>query len=384
MSADRALQAAGSLWFGVLLVGELISSTVLFYGATALRGDLHSWGKHLAHGYVAGDAAGNIALVAHIVAAVCVMLSGALQLVPAVRRRAPRLHRWNGRVFVTAALGLACAGLYLLAARGVAATPAQQAGTWLLGVLVIGSAVMAWRDAVRRRFAAHRRWALRLFLLVSTAIFLRSGITLVSVVLTGAGAFDPTVIRGPVSTVAVFAQYCLPLALLELYFWSQTRGAAWARLSMAGVLLAMTLVMGAGIATASVAIFAPNIRTALDGRPSIAVALAETIRTGGVDAAVRQYHALRAKRPVTVNFDEDELNALGYELLHAGQTRDAVRILQLNTEAYPASGNTWDSLGEAYMDDGDRQDAIAGYRKSLAVNPANRNAAVMLRKLGET
>jgi hypothetical protein len=34
------------------------------------------------------------------------------------------------------------------------------------------------------------------------------------------------------------------------------------------------------------------------------------------------------------------------------------------------------------MDDGDRQDAIANYRKSRAINPANRSAVVMLRKLG--
>jgi predicted Zn-dependent protease len=73
---------------------------------------------------------------------------------------------------------------------------------------------------------------------------------------------------------------------------------------------------------------------------------------------------------------------LGYDLLRAKQTKAAVRILRLNTEAYPASGNTWDSLGEAYMDDGDKPDAIANYRKSLAINPASRNAVMMLRKLG--
>ena len=83
-----------------------------------------------------------------------------------------------------------------------------------------------------------------------------------------------------------------------------------------------------------------------------------------------------------MNFDEDELNALGYDLMHSKQTRAAVRILQLNTESYPASGNTWDSLGEAYMNAGDNQNAIANYRKSLAINPANRNVLMMLGRLG--
>ena len=384
ISANGALKAAASFWLGVLVVGEIIfaGSTALFYGMTALRGDMHSWNKHLAHGYIPGDAAGNFMLVGHIVAAVLVTLSGAAQFVPAIRRRVPRLHRWNGRIFIVTAFGLSLAGLYLLIVRGTTANLAQQIGTGLLGVLVMVCASMAWRTALRRDFTTHRRWALRLFLLVSTAIFVRSTIALVSVILAGAGTLDVTVIQGPILTVVTFAQYCLPLAVLELYFWSQTRGGAPARLSMAGLLVVLTLLLGAGIGAASAAIFVPNIRSALDKRPSIAVTLAETIKSGGVEAAVRQYRTLRAVRPVTMNFDEDELNALGYDLLRTKQTHAAVRILQLNTEVYPASGNTWDSLGEAYIDDGEKLDAIANYRKSLAINPANQNAVMMLGKLG--
>jgi len=384
ISADGALKVAARCWFGVLVIGEIIfgGSTMLFYGMTALRGDLHAWSKHLSHGFIVGDGVGNAVLVGHIAAAVLVTLSGAAQFVPAIRRRAPRLHRWNGRVFIVTAFGLSLAGLYLLFVRGTPQNLVQEFGTVLLGVLVMVCAVMAWRMALKRDFVSHRRWALRLFLLVSSAIFIRASISLVSLVLAGAGAFDPTVIQGPVQTVVVYGQYCVPLAVLELYFWSQTRGGPATRYSMAAGLVVLTLVMVAGIGVASATIFLPNIRAAVDKRPSIAVALAETIKSGGVEAAVRQYHALRAVRPVTMNFDEDELNALGYDLLRAKQTASAERIFQLNTEAYPASGNTWDSLGEAYMDDGDKPDAIANYRKSLAINPANRNAVVMLGRLG--
>jgi hypothetical protein len=383
MSAGGALKAAVVFWFGVLVTGEIAfaGSTALFYGMTALRGDLHSWSKHLAHGYVAGDAAGNFALVAHIVAAVLITLSGAAQFLPVIRRRAPRLHRCNGRVFAVTAFGLSAAGLYLLIARGTPGTSAQQFGNGVLGALMIVSAAMTWLEALKRNFAAHRRWALRLFLLVSSAIFIRSSVALVSGILAGAGALDVTVIQGPVLTVVTYAQYCVPLAVLELYLWAQTRGGSSARLSVAGVLVVLTLIMMAGIGAASAAIFVPNMRAALDKRPSIAIALAETIRSNGVEAAIAQYRRLRALRPVTMNFDEDELNTLGYDLLNAKQAGNAVRILQLNTEAYPASGNTWDSLGEAFMDDGEKQDAITSYRRSLAINPANRNALSMLRKL---
>jgi hypothetical protein len=384
MSADAALKFAAAFWFAILVIGETIfaGSTAAFYGLTALHGDLHSWNKHLSHGYIAGETVNNAVLIAHLATAVLIMLSGAAQLVPQIRRHAPGFHRWNGRVFVISAFGVSLAGMYLLVARGVAASVAQEIGTGLLGVLILVCAAMAWRTALKRDFVTHRRWALRLFLLASSAIFIRSGITLISFILVGAGVFDPAVIRGPVATAVIYGQYCLPLAFLELYFWSQTRGGRAARFSVAGVLVALTLLLGAGIGAASAAIFVPNVRAGLDKRPSIALALSETIKSKGVDEAIRQYRALRAERPVVMNFDEDELNALGYELLDAKRTRDAVRILQLNTEEYPASGNTWDSLGEAYMDDGDKPDAIANYRKSLAINPANRNAVAMLNKLG--
>ena len=77
----------------------------------------------------------------------------------------------------------------------------------------------------------------------------------------------------------------------------------------------------------------------------------------------------------------NQLNTLGYQLLRTNKYHDAVRIFQLNVEAYPQSSNPYDSLGEAYMDDGDRPQAIANYQKFLQLNPKNANGVRMLQKL---
>ena len=61
--------------------------------------------------------------------------------------------------------------------------------------------------------------------------------------------------------------------------------------------------------------------------------------------------------------------------------KEAIRIFQLNVEAYPHSSNVYDSLAEGYMDDGDKLRAIANYEKALQLNPKNGNSAVMLQKL---
>jgi uncharacterized membrane protein len=384
LSSAGALRAAAAFWFTVAFVGQVIfaCSTALFYSMTALRGDMVVWNKHLAHGYTVGEPIGNAALIIHIVSAVLIIFSGAIQFVPAVRRHAPAFHRWNGRVYIATAFSLAAAGLFLLISRGNATSPLQEFGAGFMAMLVMLCAAMALRHALRREIATHRRWAWRLYLLTSSALFIRCGVALGAMIASGTGAFDLTVLKGSFLTFLTYGQFVIPLAVLELYFRTQLRGGRVAKLAMAAGMVAISLTMGAGVAAASVAIFVPSIRTAFDPRPSISAALAETIRTKGVDAALAQYRALRAVPKPVYNFDEDQLNTLGYQLIGEKNYSAAIRILSLNTEAYPKSGNTWDSLGEAYMDDGDIADAVANYHTSLAVNPGNQNAREMLAKMG--
>jgi len=51
-------------------------------------------------------------------------------------------------------------------------------------------------------------------------------------------------------------------------------------------------------------------------------------------------------------------------------------------EAYPESGNVYDSLAEAYMNDRNKELAIKFYLKSLEKDPSNDNARGMLERLG--
>ena len=120
---------------------------------------------------------------------------------------------------------------------------------------------------------------------------------------------------------------------------------------------------------------------ALASRKSIAEALLKTIQEQDVEAAIKQYHELKAMEPTAYDFGEDELNGLGYQLLEMKKFKDAIRVFELNVEAYPSSYSTYDSLGEAYMDNGDKDLAIKNYRKSLELNRANENAKKMLKQL---
>lgn len=83
--------------------------------------------------------------------------------------------------------------------------------------------------------------------------------------------------------------------------------------------------------------------------------------------------------------NETELNNYGYTLLNNKQYDKAIAALKLNTQRHPESANTWDSLGEAYALAGDKQNAIANFKKSLSMNPpanVKANSEKYLKQLG--
>ncbi|MBV9928160.1 MAG: tetratricopeptide repeat protein [Acidobacteria bacterium] len=114
-------------------------------------------------------------------------------------------------------------------------------------------------------------------------------------------------------------------------------------------------------------------------RQSIADALFTIIMRKGVESALQSYRILGQSNDYYVT--ENQLNALGYRLLGMKKVKEAIEIFKLNVEAYPQSSNVYDSLGEAYMINGDGELAIRSYRRAVELNPQNTNAFDMLKKL---
>lgn len=119
-----------------------------------------------------------------------------------------------------------------------------------------------------------------------------------------------------------------------------------------------------------------------DSGPSATDLVARSIATGDTAAAER---ALRAAQDATRNRFrtlERDVNALGYRLLGADSVAQAVQVFQLNTRVYPRSANTFDSLGEALLTAGRREEAIAAYRHAIEVEPGFPPSVQALERLG--
>jgi tetratricopeptide (TPR) repeat protein len=79
---------------------------------------------------------------------------------------------------------------------------------------------------------------------------------------------------------------------------------------------------------------------------------------------------------------ENQMNTIGYQLIRLKRVKDAIAVFKQNTVDFPGGFNTWDSLAEGYMIDGDKESAIKYYKKSLELNPENTNAVQKLKELG--
>lgn len=82
-----------------------------------------------------------------------------------------------------------------------------------------------------------------------------------------------------------------------------------------------------------------------------------------------------------IQYTESQINNLGYDYMNQENLKMAIAIFKFNAAAFPNSSNAYDSLGEAYMKNGQADLAVTNYEQSLKLNAANTNARDMLNRL---
>ena len=111
--------------------------------------------------------------------------------------------------------------------------------------------------------------------------------------------------------------------------------------------------------------------------------LTKHILAKGAAEALQEYREWRKGRKADEVINEIQMNRIGYNLIGMKKVKEAIEVLKLNVEDYPQSFNTYDSLGEAYMMNGDKELAIKNYKRSIELNPNNTDGIEALKKLTE-
>ena len=151
-----------TVWISATLFGLYI---VAFYVGALADGQVARWNQNLPGLYEPRSPAATSALGLHFLAGGVILILGCIQLMAKVRTRWPTLHRWLGRIYVSAALLAGLGGLTFIFVVGTIGGRIMDVGFGLYGALMVLAAVQTYRYARARALEFHRAWALRLFAL---------------------------------------------------------------------------------------------------------------------------------------------------------------------------------------------------------------------------
>jgi hypothetical protein len=146
------------------------------------------------------------AFYTHIVSGPVSLILGLILVAERSRARFPKAHRYLGRLQVACVLFLVTpSGLWM--AYRAAAGPVAAVGLAALAIATATCATLGAQSAVTRRFAGHRRWMWRCYLLLCSAVVLR----LIGGLATVTGVTAPWV-----DPLANWMSWLVPLAAFEV------------------------------------------------------------------------------------------------------------------------------------------------------------------------
>ncbi|GAB5382485.1 MAG: DUF2306 domain-containing protein [Aliiglaciecola sp.] len=259
--SDKLLNGTGALWLTTALIGQwlFVSYIIGFYGLSFVGGNLSQWADVLPKGIIEGESFGNSMIIIHILLPILVMSLGGLQLVPAIRNRFRTFHRVNGRVYLITAVITSITGIYMILVRGTVGDTIQHLITTFNGLLILLFAYFTIDMAMRRNIEEHRKWAMRLFVVVSGVWTFRVMLMFWFTANGGPVGVDLETFTGPAIKIMTVGQFLLPLLILECYFAGQQSTNHLNKVLASVIVLLTTLCMSVGIFAAFAGMWLPRM-----------------------------------------------------------------------------------------------------------------------------
>ncbi len=224
-----------TVWISATLFGLYI---VAFYVGALVDGQVAKWNQNLPGLYESHSPGATSALGLHFLAGGVILILGCIQLIGRVRMRWPALHRWLGRIYVSAALLAGLGGLTFITVVGTIGGRVMDVGFGFYGALMVAAAVQTYRHARARSLKLHRAWAMRLFALAIGSWLYRMdyGFWL----LLGGGRGHTHDFQGPFDHLMAFFFYVPNLLIVEAFIRAQSAASPKIRLAAAGLFAGAT------------------------------------------------------------------------------------------------------------------------------------------------
>lgn len=257
----KFLKTSVNIWFVVVVIGQFIFALYILglYGVNGLAGDFERWNDTTISGYVPKDVWGNIFFALHMALAAVITIGGPLQLIKRVRSKFPRFHRINGRIYIISAFVISLAGLYLAWMRSMAGGLVGAIFITINAMLIMFCAFYAVKFAMARKLAAHRKWAIRLFLAMSGVWFFRVFLMGWIALNQGPVGFDMDTFQGPALNVLYTCSYILPVVFAGFYFKAKESKRPKAQKAISIFILLLTTYIAVGTVVATMGMWLPNL-----------------------------------------------------------------------------------------------------------------------------
>ena len=106
-------------------------------------------------------------------------------------------------------------------------------------------------------------------------------------------------------------------------------------------------------------------------KDSLANYILKTMVNNNSEIALKEYYEIKENSIEKYIVSEGEFNSLAYGLLGGKRNKEAIELLKISLISFPESSNLYDSLGEIYLIDGNKEMALESYKKSVELNPNN-------------
>ncbi|MBS1663250.1 MAG: DUF2306 domain-containing protein [Bacteroidetes bacterium] len=251
------LQWAARSWFVLFFAGQVIFAAYIFlqYWGSFFSGRFERWNMATPGLYVYGAPLRSALFGVHAVVAGVVTLLGPLQVISALRRYAPRVHRFLGRVYVFFAFAIGLDGIVLAWRPGAVGGGLDHVIISINAVIIMICAFFTIRTAIRRDVPAHGRWAVHLLLAMSGVWLFRVFLMLWLMVWRAPVGFDPESFTGPFLVVLSVLVYIFPQVFVWGYFRARRSGAVGFSL----LLFLITVGMAIGIFAATMGLWLPRM-----------------------------------------------------------------------------------------------------------------------------
>lgn len=164
---DRPFVWLGRSFYFAALVGLTIFGAYILLRSTGITARNFSQWRDLVSGLPmqsAADWTANLGIGMHYFMGAILVLAWPILFSSRIRARQRVIHRWTGRIYVSAGFLAGVGGLSFILARHDGGAAHVAFAIW--GAVMMTSAVMAYVHARARRFDLHRAWAIRLFAMV--------------------------------------------------------------------------------------------------------------------------------------------------------------------------------------------------------------------------